>query len=922
MPDPLQAALSARNFGEVLEQFALLDRTNTYNASMLRAIRVYRGEILRRQRLLARERDERRPRSPSCTRCARASAARSRPRSGATAGLRAEVRRLLDARRQAELAASRRAAARAQAAEASAARRPVAVNDIGGVSAVDGAAAAAALPAPSSAGAGAVGLALGQLGTPYVPGGAAPGGFDCSGLVSWAYAQAGHPGLPHFTGALWNAGTRIASQCDLAPGDLVFFNGLDHVGMYIGGGQFVEAPHSGDVVKVSHLAAAATTSAPSASAAERRSRPTATAHATGCARRPARRRAKEDSMGLTMGTGPFGKQPAGTFNFEPDAPKHHALYLEPSPRRVRGVIGGETVVDSTDVSLLHETGYLPVWYFPRSDVRFDLLEATDHTTHCPFKGDASYWTIRAGGKVAENKVWGYPEILPGTPPITDRVAFYWDAVDHWYEEDEEVFVHPRDPYHRVDIVPSSRTVKISLDGVMLAESSRPMAVFETNLPTRWYLPKEDLVAGLRGDDAQHAPARTRAPRPTGRWAATRTSPGATRTRSRSLPPLQGSSSFYDEVVDVDIDGERQERGYSPFAKPGLDARPGREQRIAMSTAQATHTVTLERRTDIDLESYRRVAREGAGIVIGDGAAERMSAAREAFLALVESDPSAFIYGVTTSAGDGAATLLDADQRRNLARMLGRSGASFGEPLPERVVRGMVLTRLTGMIEGNSGVRPELARAVAGMLDGPLPTVPSQGNGGSGEILPLGHLFGALSARTVEDSREAMSLINGSPCASALVADAALSGRNRLALAERVCALAAEAIRTPDEQHSPLLESLWEEEHEVAALHSLRELLAGGVGSGGTSRRRSRSASCRACSAGCAARPPRPSAPRPRRSPRSATTRSSCRRARAIRWARRSPTAATTTRRRRRRWTASAWPGPTSASCSSARPSAC
>ena len=93
-------------------------------------------------------------------------------------------------------------------------------------------------------------------------------------------------------------------------------------------------------------------------------------------------------MGLTMGTGPFGKAPAGTFNFEPDAPKDHALYLEPSPRRVRGVIGGETVVDSTDVYLLHETGYLPVWYFPRSDVRFDLLEATDHTTHCPFKGDA------------------------------------------------------------------------------------------------------------------------------------------------------------------------------------------------------------------------------------------------------------------------------------------------------------------------------------------------------------------------------------------------------------------------------------------------------------------------------------------------------------------------------------------------------
>jgi cell wall-associated NlpC family hydrolase len=251
LPDPLRAALSARNFGEVLEQFTLLDRTNTYNASMLRAIRVYKGEILRRQRLLARERTQR------LATVAELDSLRARIRSSVAAekrryaGLRAEVRRLLDERRRAELAASRRAASRAQAADGA---TPVAVNDIGGVSAADAAAAAAALPAPSSVGAGAVGSALSQLGTPYVPGGAAPGGFDCSGLVSWAYGQAGHPGLPHYTGALWTSGTRIASQGELAPGDLVFFNSLDHVGMYIGGGQFVEAPHSGDVVKVSQLA--------------------------------------------------------------------------------------------------------------------------------------------------------------------------------------------------------------------------------------------------------------------------------------------------------------------------------------------------------------------------------------------------------------------------------------------------------------------------------------------------------------------------------------------------------------------------------------------------------------------------------------------------------------------------------------------
>lgn len=250
-PDPLEAALEARNFGQVLEQFALLDRTNTYNAGMLTAIRSYRLEIVRRRRSLTRERDQRRATADdlrSLQLRIRASVAAQKQR---YRGLRAEVRHLIDARRRSEVAASRRAAARTRVLRSDAVS--VVANDIGGVSTgSDGT--SAPLPAPSSVAASAVGDALGQLGTPYVPGGAAPGGFDCSGLVSWAYAQAGHPGLPHYTGALWSSGTHIGSTSELAPGDLVFFNGLDHVGMYIGGGQFVEAPHSGDVVKVSSLA--------------------------------------------------------------------------------------------------------------------------------------------------------------------------------------------------------------------------------------------------------------------------------------------------------------------------------------------------------------------------------------------------------------------------------------------------------------------------------------------------------------------------------------------------------------------------------------------------------------------------------------------------------------------------------------------
>jgi len=259
-PDPLQSALQARNFGQVLEQFALLDRAQSYSASLLTDIRDYRKDVDTSQRTLNRERNARRDtvaELASLKSQIRGSIASDKQR---YAGLRAKVRRLIEARRQAELAASRRVAERERQLQAASTSQAVAVNDIGGVSSAstgtssDGGGVSVPLPAPSTVGEAAVNIALAQLGTPYVWGGAAPGGFDCSGLVSWAYGQAGLGGLPHFTGALWNAGTHISSQSDLAPGDLVFFHGLGHVGMYIGGGNFVHAPHTGDVVKISNLA--------------------------------------------------------------------------------------------------------------------------------------------------------------------------------------------------------------------------------------------------------------------------------------------------------------------------------------------------------------------------------------------------------------------------------------------------------------------------------------------------------------------------------------------------------------------------------------------------------------------------------------------------------------------------------------------
>ena len=110
----------------------------------------------------------------------------------------------------------------------------------------------------------------------------------------------------------------------------------------------------------------------------------------------------------------------------------HRVWTEPCPRRVRAVLDGVTIADSTGVLYLYETGLLPTYYFPRADVRFDLLKPTDHHTTCPFKGEASYWSIQTERRTVDNAVWGYPEPLPHAPDIAGYVAFYWDRLDAWY----------------------------------------------------------------------------------------------------------------------------------------------------------------------------------------------------------------------------------------------------------------------------------------------------------------------------------------------------------------------------------------------------------------------------------------------------------------------------------------------------------
>jgi len=197
-------------------------------------------------------------------------------------------------------------------------------------------------------------------------------------------------------------------------------------------------------------------------------------------------------MALALGTGPFGPKRAGTFNFDTAVLQPHTLYFDDCAKRVRAEFGGEVVVDSRGVKILHETGQMPVYYVPQADANMDLLQPTDHITHCHFKGDATYWTVRVGDKVAENAVWGYPTPIESAPPLGGFLAFYAAKMDAWYEEDERTIGHPHDPYHRVDVLQSSRHVRVTLDGATLAESDRPKMLFETSLPPRYYLPHEDV----------------------------------------------------------------------------------------------------------------------------------------------------------------------------------------------------------------------------------------------------------------------------------------------------------------------------------------------------------------------------------------------------------------------------------------------
>ncbi|MCS0603129.1 DUF427 domain-containing protein [Streptomyces sp. LP11] len=247
------------------------------------------------------------------------------------------------------------------------------------------------------------------------------------------------------------------------------------------------------------------------------------------------------------------------------------LRWEPSGRWVRGTRGGVTVVDSRRPVLVWEPDVpVPAYAFPRAEVRADLLRPARNPPAGAHAGSVVFHDLELGGELLENAAWTYPgEDLAG------HVAFEWTertgrGLDHWFEEEEEIFVHPRDPYKRVDAIPSSRRVRVEIGGTVVADTRRPVLLFETGLPTRYYLPREDVRLDLFVPSARRTRCPYKGTAGYWSWAGPGDVPaGIVWSYPEPLPAvaaIAGLLAFSNEAVDLTVDGERLGRPVTPFSR--------------------------------------------------------------------------------------------------------------------------------------------------------------------------------------------------------------------------------------------------------------------------------------------------------------------------------------------------------------------
>ena len=253
------------------------------------------------------------------------------------------------------------------------------------------------------------------------------------------------------------------------------------------------------------------------------------------------------------------------------APKLIVSRIEPIAKRVRACVGGVAIADSCRVMMMFETARLAVYYFPIEDVRPDRLVATSTVVRSPAKGDATYYSITVDSRTVENAAWRYLDPPAGFPEIANLIAFHWSLMDAWFEEDDQVFVHARDPYHRIDVLDSSREVRVVVGGQTAAVTRRARFLFETGLPVRYYIPTDDV----RTDLLQPSQTKTACAYkgPTSRyWQAT----GADgkicdiawcyETPNPEVARIAGMVAFFNERVDaIYVDGKEMTRTQTPWS---------------------------------------------------------------------------------------------------------------------------------------------------------------------------------------------------------------------------------------------------------------------------------------------------------------------------------------------------------------------
>jgi uncharacterized protein (DUF427 family) len=241
------------------------------------------------------------------------------------------------------------------------------------------------------------------------------------------------------------------------------------------------------------------------------------------------------------------------------------IRVERSPKRVRVLLGGELVADTTAALLVWENSHYPVYYIPASDVRAELVPAG--TAAEPRLGDAEILTVKTANAIAEGAARRYPD--SPADQLRNAIRFDWNSMSEWLEEDEPVYKHARSPYTRVDILASSRRVRVEVDGVTVAESGSPRILFETGLPPRYYLPLSDIRMDLLRPSASSTVCPYKG---TASYWSLDTGKGLHEdlvwTYRAPLPESQkiaGLGCFYNEKVDIYVDGVLQERPNSPFS---------------------------------------------------------------------------------------------------------------------------------------------------------------------------------------------------------------------------------------------------------------------------------------------------------------------------------------------------------------------